>query len=200
MRKNYGCLVWQLLLIALVTMLIGGCATCQKPAAIAVEGITKTATVVAIDTTQRTVTLKSESGDTQTYVLSEAVKNFDQIKVGDVVRATALESVAIYARKPSDQPNAAETKSISLAPKGEKPGIIISDTVEVSAKVEAIDLDKRTLTIREANGRLRTIAVDQRVKNFKNMQPGDEVVLNVTKAFMLGADKPAETLAPKEDK
>lgn len=200
MRKFHGSLVWQILLLALVTMLMGGCATCQKPAAIAVEGITKTATVVDVDKDRRTVTLKSESGETQTYILSDAVKNFDQIKVGDVVRATALESVAIYARKPSDQPNVAETKSVSLAPKGEKPGIIISDTVEVSATVEAIDLDKRTLTIREANGRLRTIVVDQRVKNFKNMKPGDEVVLNVTKAFVLGTDKPEEPLAPKEDK
>lgn len=198
MPKNHASFVWQLLLLALVTLLMGGCATCQKPAAVAVEGITKTATVVAVDADRRTVTLKSESGDTQSYILSDAVKNFDQIKVGDVVRATALESVAVYARKPSDQPNVAETKSVTLAPKGEKPGIIISDTVEVSATVEAIDLDKRTLTIREANGRLKTFVVDQRVKNFKNMKPGDEVVLNVTKAFMIGADKPAETLSPKE--
>ena len=37
MWKFHGSIVWQLLLLALVTMLMGGCATCQKPAAIAVE-------------------------------------------------------------------------------------------------------------------------------------------------------------------
>src|SRR5215475_10932165 len=58
--------------------------------AVEVMTATATGTVQAIDPTKRTVTLRSADG-TSTYKCGKDVINFDQIKVGDTVKATVVE-------------------------------------------------------------------------------------------------------------
>ena len=69
--------------------------TVNAKGALAVDAITKTARVTAIDPAERTVTLVNPEGITNTYVLSKNVRNFDLIKVGDEVKAILLEAVAV---------------------------------------------------------------------------------------------------------
>src|SRR5271169_6791245 len=45
-----------------------------------------TAAVVAVDRAKRTVSLKSPDGHVSAIDVGDEVKNFDQIKVGDIVR------------------------------------------------------------------------------------------------------------------
>ena len=51
----------------------------------AVESLTSTATVGAIDYDNRTGTLKLPDGTTAIFKAGEEVRNFDQLKVGDQV-------------------------------------------------------------------------------------------------------------------
>jgi hypothetical protein len=60
-----------------------------------VGAVTKTWKVTAVDPANRTVTLASDTGESNTYELGSAVRNFDQINAGDEVKATLLESVAV---------------------------------------------------------------------------------------------------------
>jgi hypothetical protein len=178
--------------LSILTVLIfSGCATVPKPGAVVVEEITHTATVVKIDSAKRVVTLKLEDGNTQSYVLSDDVRNFDQIKVGDIVKSSVLESVAIFVRKSNEQPDATVSKSVSVAPKGEKPGMVMTDTFELVARVTAIDLNKGMITLKSPDDSTKTFAIDKSVDNFKNIKVGDDVVLNVTVAVMIGVEKPA---------
>jgi len=162
----------------------------QKPGAVAVEVITATATVDAVDTVKRNVTLKFADEKRQTFKMGPEVKNFDQIKVGDQVKATYAESIAVFVRKSDDKPTAEEIQTIQLAPKGAKPGVLMTDTFEVIAKVEAIDYKKRTVTLKGPEGNLKTVPVDKSVKNFKNVKVGDNVVLKITEAMALYVEKP----------
>ncbi len=162
----------------------------QKPGAVAVETVSTTAVVDAIDTAKRAVTLKFADGKTQTFKLGPEVKNFDQIKVGDKVKATYAESIAVFVRKSNEKPSADEVQTIQVAPKGEKPGILMTDTFEVTAKVEKIDYKKRTVTLKGPEGNLKTFPVDKSVKNFKNIKTGDEVVMKITEAMALYVEKP----------
>src|SRR3954454_21084163 len=47
--------------------------------------ISKTATIVAIDHTSRTVTLKDAQGHLEDFHAGEEIKRFDELKVGDSV-------------------------------------------------------------------------------------------------------------------
>jgi Cu/Ag efflux protein CusF len=162
----------------------------QKPGGMAVEVITATATVDAVDTVKRKVTLKFADEKKQTFKMGPEVKNFDQIKVGDQVKATFAESIAVFVRKSDDKPTAEEIQTIQLAPKGAKPGVLMTDTFEVIAKVEAIDYKKRTVTLKGPEGNLKTVPVDKSVKNFKNVKVGDNVVMKITEAMALYVEKP----------
>ncbi len=57
----------------------------EKPGVVAVESLTSTATVGAIDHENRTGTLKFPDGTTATFKAGPEVRNFDQVKVGDQV-------------------------------------------------------------------------------------------------------------------
>ena len=55
-------------------------------------------------------------------------------------------------------------------------------TVEITDTVAAINRNKRTITFAGTGGKTRTIAVDPSVQGFDQVQVGDMVVLEVTRA------------------
>ena len=181
------------MLIILAGFIFPGCATCpmQKPGAIVVEEVSTTATVVSVDMAKRVVTLKREDASMQSYVVSDAVKNLDQVKPGDIVKSSILESVAIFVRKSNEEPDAKISKSVSVARKGEKPGIVMTDTFELIARVVGIDINKGTIAIKSQDGSIKTYVIDKSIENFKNIKAGDDVVLIVTVAVMIAVEKPA---------
>ena len=77
------------------------------------QSVEARATVTAIDPATRTVTLKNEKGETFPVQAGSAVKNFDQIKVGDIVKATYTESIAfqVFLRAQPAVPRQARTAS-----------------------------------------------------------------------------------------
>jgi len=162
----------------------------EKPGAIAVETVSATATVASINAEKREITLKTVDGNSKTFKLGPEVKNFDQIKVGDQVKATYAESIAVYVAKSNEKPSADEVQVIQVAPKGEKPGLFMADTFEISAKVEKIDYKKREITLKGSDDKTKKFPVDKRVKNFKNIKVGDEVVMKITEAIAIYVEKP----------
>lgn len=183
-------------LVILTVFVFSGCATTSKPGAVVVEEVTNTATVMNIDSAKRIVTLKKEDGSMQSYVLGDNVRNFDQIKVGDVVKSSVIESVAVYVRKSNEEPDATVSKSVSVAAKGEKPSITLTDTFELVARVTAIDIDKGVITISTVSGETKTFPIDKSVGKFKNIKAGDDVILNVSVAVMIAVETPAPAGPP----
>jgi hypothetical protein len=55
-----------------------------------------TAEVVAIDKSDRTVALLGPEGNVVVLEVGSAARNFNQVKVGDMVKAEYYESIAIY--------------------------------------------------------------------------------------------------------
>jgi len=82
-----------------------------------------TATVDAIDKEKRMVTLKFADGRTRSLKLGPEARNFDQIAVGDQVKATYAESVAIGVRKSDEKPAASQTRTVKVAPRGQSPAL-----------------------------------------------------------------------------
>ena len=161
-----------------------------RPGAVVAGTATVTATIDAIDAATRKVTLKYPDGKMQTITCGPEVRNFDQMKVGDLVKTTYAQSVAIWVRKATEKPAAAEVQTVKVAPKGDMPHATLTKTTEITATVEGIDYKKRTVTLKGPEGNVTTYPVDKRVKRLKEVKVGDEVVLRVTEAFAIKVERP----------
>jgi hypothetical protein len=164
----------------------------EKPNAVMVDVITVKASIEAVDAASRTITLKMPDGMQRTVKLGPEVKNFDQIKAGDTVTARFVESLAVVVAKTGEAPAATEKQVVEVAPKGEKPGIIVVDTIEMNAVVKKIDYKKREITLKGPEGNERTFKVDKAAKKFKNIKKGDDVYVRFTEALAINVEKPAQ--------
>jgi Cu/Ag efflux protein CusF len=155
------------------------------------DAATATATVEAVDPAKRMVTLKTSAGATKAIHLGPECVNFDQIMVGDQVRTTVAEEVAISIRKAGEEPAPGEVAGtlVTLAPKGAKPGMFITDTDVITAKVKSIDTAKDTITLTETDGGSRTVKAGPDVK-LSELKEGDEITARVTQAMAIVVQKP----------
>lgn len=157
--------------------------------AIEVGAMTETSKVTAVDPAERTVTLANEAGETNTYKLGKNVRNFDQIKVGDQVKATLLQSVAVTVSKSSAPATAGARGVVAVAPKGAKPGVLMAKTRQISAKIVSVDPNARTMTVEGPMGGKPTIKAGPKV-NLGELHQGDDVTLSVTDALAISVEKP----------
>ena len=160
-----------------------------KPAVVVVESVTFRAKVAAVDKDKRLITLTGPKGNSATVKAGPEVKNFDDIKSGDTLTVRYLDSIALVVRKSGEPPAATEMTAVEVAPKGQKPAGMMVSTVEVTGTVGAVDLSKRTVTLKGPEGKTRTLKVDPSVKRLAEVKKGDQVVARHTEALALSIDK-----------
>jgi hypothetical protein len=132
-------------------------------------------TVETLDASQRTITLKNANGSTKTFYVSPAVNNLDQVKVGDVVKATVKAELSVYILDHGRLPNADGTSR----PK----------TINFNAKVLKVDPSYRLLTLQFTNGQSFTIKAGLNVQ-LEKMAPGDDVVMRSNQVMAIEIKKP----------
>ncbi len=160
-----------------------------KPGGVVVEVVKWSGTVKAVDPQKKTVTIEGPGGKVATLNAKNA-RNLDQVKVGDTVNVEFTEELALFVRKADAPPSAMEAQAVELAPKGQKPGGLVADTIQITANVDAIDAKTRTITLKGPEGNVRTFKVDKSVKNFAQIKKGDQVVLRYTEALAIAVTKP----------
>ena len=87
---------------AALCLAIAPAATAQTPVT-KTKSVSATATIQAIDSTTRSITLRDETGVEDTYVAGPEIKRFDELKVGDTVKMTYYESVFLQVRKAGER-------------------------------------------------------------------------------------------------
>ncbi|MFZ5876582.1 MAG: hypothetical protein ACOYXU_09250 [Nitrospirota bacterium] len=164
----------------------------DKPAGIIAASTTLKATVDAIDYDKRTVVLRSEDGqETTTLEVGPEVKNFAQVKKGDVLVVEQVESVALVVVPKGEAPSAkGGTSYVEVAKLGEKPRRVEVHTREIVATVDAIDYKARTVTLRGPEGNSRTLKVGPEAKRFDNVKKGDEVYVSYTETTAISVQAP----------
>ena len=153
------------------------------------QSVQARATVTAIDPSTRTVTLKTEGGDTVDVAASSEVKNFDQIKVGDVVRATYTESVAFNVAPKGETPGGA-TETAQRIPGGAGVGRQVTS----SFRVASVDPQTNILWVTLPNGNTKKIQVQdpEAQKRLKTLSPGTVVAVTYTQSLALQLEKLAK--------
>jgi len=175
-------------LIAAVALALG-CASKQKlPSYENTQTVTATAVVAAIDLQTREVTLKDQEGKTFSFVASKDVRNLNQVKVGDTVKVTYTESIAIDVRREEGTtPSATAGTSVSAAPEGARPGGKAAGTVTVSARIIGVDPQTNHVTLQGPEGNIRVIQVRD-PKKLENVKVGDMVYATYTESLGIAVE------------
>jgi len=156
--------------------------------AIAVDTATSTATVTGIDAATRELTLVTPNGKKTKYKAGPDVANFDQIKIGDQVKALLTEEVAVSigSGRPQTGTSAGE---VALAPVGAKPGGVMVQTSQVTVKIVEVDAKKHKVTYQLADGSTRTVKAGKEV-DVSVLKPGDNVTVRVSDGVAVLVEKP----------
>ena len=131
--------------------------------------------VDAVDASQRTITLKHADGSTKTFQAGPTVNNLDQVKAGDVVKATVKAELSVYILDHGRLPGADGTSR--------------ARTINFNAKVLTVDPSYRLLTLQFTNGQNLTIKAGLNVR-LEKMAPGDDVVLRSNEVTAIEIKKP----------
>jgi hypothetical protein len=154
--------------------------------AIIVDTFTATAMVAAIDSAERKVTLVSPDGRKTTYKAVPEVVNFGQIRAGDQVKVVLTEEAAVSIGRGA-APSAMVGSAVALAPVGAKPAGVLVDTMQVTARVAAVDAKTRKVTFDLPDGR-KTVKVGKQV-DLASVMPGDNVTVQMSEGLTLAVEK-----------
>jgi Cu/Ag efflux protein CusF len=145
--------------------------------------ITATATVEAVDYSARRVTLKTEKGETDTYVVDPAIKRFDSVKVGDKVRLTYYESLVFQLVKPGQKSSGASDEAALTRAKGAQPAGSIATQEKRTVTVKAVDPSVPSITVMTDDGRTVSRKVEDK-KNIEGVKAGDKIDITYTQALL----------------
>jgi len=155
-----------------------------------VEATSITATVEAIDYKTREFTLKGPKGGLATFIAGDEVKNFAQVKKGDLVTFDYTEGVAIDVQKATEAPKMVETQSITRAKPGQKPAGTIETVGFLTARVEEIDYTTRVVKLGLPEGQTLRITAGDHVKRLNEVHKGDEVVVQYRQKLSIKVTTP----------
>jgi hypothetical protein len=147
------------------------------------------ATVTAIDTAKRKVTLVTRKGEKFKVTAGPEVDNFDQVRVGDQLKVTYTEELIVRMAKPGEKTEDSGEAEFDIAPRNAKPGLKTSETYQVTATVAAIDMKKRQATLSFADGYTKTFKVRPDVDLTKR-KVGEKVVIRTSETFAIKLEKP----------
>ena len=140
------------------------------------------AKVVAIDKGTRTVTLKGPQDKTVDVVAGDEVKNFDQIKTGDLVRVRYAQALALELRKTKVIGDLTEREGSSQAKPGERPAAATVHQITAIAEVTDVDPQKQQITLKGPRGNIVELDV-RNPDQFKVVKKGDQVDVIYTEAM-----------------
>ena len=145
------------------------------------------ASVEAVDYAKRVVTLKRSAGDIVTLPVGPEVRNFDQIRVGDLVVVRYLEALALELKKGGTAKRERTDRDLTeRAEPGERPARVDAHQVHVVADVIAILPQSQTVRLRGP-----TRVVDLQVydpEQFRLVAVGDQVEATYIEAVAISVE------------
>ena len=171
------------LAVASLSLTASGGYAQDKPGAVLTEVTEAVVTVTAVNYQARTVTVQGEEGQPMTIKVPDEAQNLDQVHAGARFLLRYMQSVAVFISPVGGTPSADVGSSMQLAEKGATPGGVITEVVQIEARVDAIDYNERTVVLTGPEGNSVKLKVDDRVKRFNEVNVGDIVVVAYTQAL-----------------
>jgi hypothetical protein len=149
------------------------------------------ASVEKIDAKKRQLTLKGSQGKRVTLTATENIKRFDEIEVGDSVRAEYLTFLRAEFREPTAEEKATPLvvlSEVARAPKEVAPAGVVGAVVKAVVEVVAIDTEEKLVAIQGPRGNFTVLPVrDEAV--LRNLSLGEVVIMTYAEAVALSLEK-----------
>ena len=139
------------------------------------------------------VVLKGPEGNVVDVVTvaGDEVRNFDQIKLGDLVVVRYAEALTLELRKTKTGAGGVSVnEGAALAEPGERPAAAGARQISAIATVTAVDQKKSTITLKGPRGNVVTLNVHN-PDQFKIVKKGDQVEVTYTEALALSVEPAA---------
>jgi hypothetical protein len=177
------------LALALTLALATACSTTAPadtgPSETVAMNVQATGKIVNIDSPSRLLTIEGEDGKQVEVHADDTVRNFDQVRVGDVVQIDYVNAVTIDIQPAgSAEPGAYIKENQDIAKTGEKPRYGKAEVVTVLAPIEAIDTVNNTITVKGPRGNVVTLDVKkpEHQARLKTLKVGDMLRIAFTEA------------------
>ena len=167
-------------------------ATAKGGAIVLTDSVSAKATIVDVRKKERELKLRDEHGGEFVVIAGDEVRNFNQIKKGDIVEVEYHVAVASALEKASDANVAGQSTAVERAPAGAKPGIAAQHTSSIVATVLEIDQKNRLLTAQGPRGGVVTVKVPAELKAFDSLKKGDKISAIYTEAVAVSVKSPAK--------
>jgi Cu/Ag efflux protein CusF len=144
------------------------------------------AKIVSIDKAKRIVLLKDSSGKIFEIGATSDIKNFDQLKAGQMVRARYTEAISVELKKAGTAAPVQEHFVTASAANG-PPGAGVARQVSAVADVVSVDHAANEVTLRGAGGAIVAMHI-QDPAQMKDIKVGDHVEAVYTEALAITVD------------
>jgi Cu/Ag efflux protein CusF len=171
---------------ALVLLASSQLAQAQQPVT-RTNTVKATATIVAIDSTLRIVTLRTANGEEDSLSVAPDVKRFNELKVGDRINITFMESAVVTLQPPGTAPKPSTVGAGVTPGTGKSPSATASAQLTTTVAVKAIDPAVPSITVTTADGRTVTRKIENK-KNLEGIKVGDKLDITYTRAILRSAE------------
>lgn len=144
--------------------------------------------VTAIDRATETATLMDSNGKRFPVTLGPGAVNFDQVKVGDLVKAQVTEELAVSLEDERVPQRDSSAGVAVLAPRGAQPGGVVAGSTRLTATVVGTDPVNRNATLRFEDGGVKTLPIRGDV-DLGKLSVGQRVVFNVNRMVAIKLEK-----------
>jgi hypothetical protein len=153
-----------------------------------VDVVKASAKVEKVDLKDRKVTVLMDNGKKKTFKVNKDVQNLDHVQVGDTIKMTYTEETLLTVGGKPGGVGAVAGQSVSVNPKGEKPGAVMVDTVAVQGKILAIDATKQRVVVETPEDKKKTIKVGKNA-DLSQLKVGEKFDMVVTDSLVISVEK-----------
>lgn len=169
------------------------------------ELIQVTARVKKVDMANRLITITGPLGDTVMVKAGPQVKNINKLKGGEDITISYYEEVAVLVRRYDGPPMTKEQELVKAEQAGmdldpptaeieevavqEPSAAGVADTLKIKTTVEAVNRNKRIVTVKGPNKTTRKVRVGPAV-DLQKIEPGDTVSVEITQAVAVDVKIP----------
>lgn len=174
-----------LIVIAVVLTMTGNLAAAQSKT---LSGNVQTiaGSIEAIDTPNRSITLRRTDGTYQTIYVPQDIKRFGELKVGQKVTLRSYETIVMRVQQPGAKPIDEVSRAVTPAADGSKSGSVARQRT-ITAMIAAIDPAVPSVTFTGPNGWKYSSRVDDKALLAK-VKVGDKLDITWTDATLVSVE------------
>ena len=170
-------------MLAVMLFATGAALTLAQEPVTKVNTVKVTATIQAIEASSRSITLRDDRGNVDTYTVSDSVKRFNELKVGQKLNITYYESVVFQVLKPGETGSGTSFDAALSRAKSALPAGTVATQDKATVTIKAVHPAVPSVTVVTADGRTVSRKIENK-KYIEGLKAGDKVDITYTRAVV----------------